>query len=158
MCADLVISAHLSMISRISTGKQASVFAGLNLLPTSRTYIRRTRRIVYAVYDKMDKAIVDIRLCPGAASVSHLEHPPFSLRPCVATICKQYVILKTGSTTYGIVVRAAASHGQGQRAQKIQFIWFFTSLYLPSSSKYKCNVYNMQLATVWEDAARHEVH
>ena len=126
MCADLVISAHLSMISRngrvqtaISTGKQASVFAGLNLLPTSRTYIRRTRRIVYAVYDKMDKAIVDIRLCPGAASVSHLEHPPFSLRPCVATICKQYVILKTGSTTYGIVVRAAASHGQGQRAQKI---------------------------------------
>ena len=106
----------------------------------------------------MDKAIVDIRLCPGAASVSHLEHPPFSLRPCVATICKQYVILKTGSTTYGIVVRAAASHGQGQRAQKIQFIWFFTSVYLPSSSKYKCNVYNMQLATVWEDAARHEVH
>ena len=34
----------------------------------------------------------------------------------------------------------------------------FTSLYLPSSSKYKCNVYNMQLSTVWEGAARQEEH
>jgi len=33
----------------------------------------------------------------------------------------------------------------------------FTSLYLPSSSKYKCSVYSMQLTTVWEGAARHDV-
>ena len=30
-----------------------------------------------------------------------------------------------------------------------------SSRYLPSSSKYKCNVYSMQLATVWEGAARY---
>ena len=29
----------------------------------------------------------------------------------------------------------------------------FTSLHLPSSSKYECNVYNMQLTTVGEGAA-----
>jgi len=34
----------------------------------------------------------------------------------------------------------------------------FTSLYLPSSLKYKCSVYNVQLTTVWESAARHAVH
>jgi len=33
---------------------------------------------------------------------------------------------------------------------------YLTSLYLPSSSKYKCNVYNKQLSAVWEAAATHE--
>jgi len=30
----------------------------------------------------------------------------------------------------------------------------FTPHYLPSNSKYKCTVYNMQLTTVWKGAAR----
>ena len=34
----------------------------------------------------------------------------------------------------------------------------FASLYLPTSSKYRCNVYNMQVTAVWDDAARYEVH
>jgi len=33
----------------------------------------------------------------------------------------------------------------------------FASPRLPSSSKYKCGVYNTQLTAVWEGAARHEV-
>jgi len=41
-----------------------------------------------------------------------------------------------------------------QKSGATDFILF----YLPSSSKYKCNVYSMQLTAVWEGAARHEVH
>jgi len=41
-------------------------------------------------------------------------------------------------------------------ATTVSLSLYFT--FLPSSSEYKCNVYNMQVTTVWEDAARHEVH
>ena len=44
-----------------------------------------------------------------------------------------------------------------QSARSLVVSLHFASLYLPSNSKYKYNVYNMQLTAVWEAAATHEV-